>query len=200
MKESRDVRGLAWGLLFLFLCPVAFLLVMTFIDDHTRTDLFGSDTESESTPAEETPASEGTPSAETPADATPSAEAPSDVTPQAETPTEESTETPSDGTPVSQLPASDVSFAADIVPIFEQHCYTCHGPNRIPGVPTSYSLVSYDTTLRGGFIPAVVPGKPEESSLYLGVSTFDMPRDGNRLSDAEIELIRLWILQGARNN
>lgn len=196
MKESRDVRGLAWGLLFLFLCPVAFLLVMTFIDDHTRTDLFGSDTESESTPAIEGTPTEGTPPVEgTPADGTPSAE-----TPQAETPTEESTEMPSDGTPVSQLPASDVSFAADIVPIFEQHCYTCHGPNRIPGVPTSYSLVSYDTTLRGGFIPAVIPGKPEESSLYLGVSTYDMPRDGNRLSDAEIELIRLWILQGARNN
>ncbi|CAG1773263.1 hypothetical protein BAC2_03821 [uncultured bacterium] len=86
------------------------------------------------------------------------------------------------------------------MPIFEQYCYTCHGPNRIPGVPTSYSLVSYDTTLRGGFIPAVVPGIPQESSLYLGVSTYDMPRDGNRLTDAEIELIRLWILQGARNN
>ena len=60
--------------------------------------------------------------------------------------------------------------------------------------------MSYDTTLRGGFIPAVIPGEPEKSSLYLGVSTYDMPRDGNRLTDAEIELIRLWILQGAQNN
>ncbi len=180
MKESRDVRGLAWGLLFLFLCPVAFLLVMTFIDDHTRAD--------ETTPADIT---EGSPADGTPVEGT---------TPQAETPTEESTETPADGTPVSQLPASDVSFAADIVPIFETYCYTCHGPYRIRGVPTSYSLVNYDTTLRGGFIPPVIPGEPEKSSLYLGVSTYDMPRDGNRLSDAEIELIRLWILQGAQNN
>lgn len=197
MKESRDVRGLAWGLLFLFLCPVAFLLVMTFIDDHTRAD--------DSTPAdvtEGTPA-EGSPTDGTPVEGTPAEEgtpATDDATPLAETPTEESTETPADGTPVSQLPVSDVSFAADITPLFEKYCYTCHGPYRIPGVPTSYSLVSYDTTLRGGFIPAVIPGEPEKSSLYLGVSTYDMPRDGNRLTDAEIELIRLWILQGAQNN
>lgn len=204
MKESRDVRGLAIGLALLFLCPVLFLLVMTSIDDAIRSDediaveeeqtpVEGEgegEGEHEGTPAEGT---EGTPAEGTPADATEG------------TPSEEGT--PVEGTEGETAPTNDpnmtpspVSFQRDIVPIFELHCYTCHGPDRVPGIYTSYSLANYDATLRGGFIPAVVPGRPEESSLYQGLHSGSMPRGAPRLSEAEIELVRQWILQGASDN
>jgi hypothetical protein len=215
MKESRDVRGLAIGLALLFLCPVLFLLVMSSIDDAIRSDEDIA-VEEEQTPVEGE--GEGAPTEGTPAEGTEGtpAEPTEEGTPTEGTegtpaePSEEGTPaegTPAEGTEGESAPTNDpnmtpspVSFQRDIVPIFELHCYTCHGPDRVPGIYTTYSLANYDATLRGGFMPAVVPGRPEESSLYQGLHSGSMPRGAPRLSEAEIELVRQWILQGASDN
>ena len=96
---------------------------------------------------------------------------------------------------------TEVSFAEDVMPIFEIHCFQCHGERRLPGVRTSLRLTSYESLMAGGAVlPAVVPGDPDNSQLFLLLDRASMPRDGERLRDRDIATIRHWILQGAPDN
>jgi hypothetical protein len=51
--------------------------------------------------------------------------------------------------------------------------------------------------MRNGDIKA---GKPEDSDLFEEVDRGSMPQAAPRLSQKNIELIRYWIIQGAKNN
>lgn len=92
-------------------------------------------------------------------------------------------------------------FESDIRPIFEAHCYTCHGPeNQL----SEYRLDRESDALRGGGsgVPAIVPHKSSESLLIRYVAGIDektvMPPQGlPRLSEQQIELLRAWIDAGA---
>jgi hypothetical protein len=79
----------------------------------------------------------------------------------------------------------------------------CHGAEVQGGLDLRAGS-AYDTLLGGGF---VVPGKPDESLLWLAlakktlsrpsIDATAMPKDGLALSRDELEAIRLWILDGA---
>ena len=86
-------------------------------------------------------------------------------------------------------------FQSDILPIFELNCLSCHGEfQRQSGL----DLRTLGTLLEGGGSgPALVPGSASESLLLARILAGEMPADGNRLPDQEIELIRLWIESGA---
>lgn len=93
-----------------------------------------------------------------------------------------------------------VDFNAEIRPILNDKCVTCHG-----GVKTSadLNLQFRDLALIGGESgePALVPGNAEASAVVRMIShpvaADRMPKDGAPLSDDEIEVIRRWIDQGA---
>lgn len=93
-----------------------------------------------------------------------------------------------------------LSFHRDIEPILEKRCYKCHGSEKQKG---ELRLDSRRGVLDGGESGAVIiPGKPQESSLYtLTVLPPDhediMPAKGAPLTEEQTEKIRLWILQGA---
>jgi hypothetical protein len=107
-----------------------------------------------------------------------------------------------------------VSFAADVQTIFDANCTTgCHGSGNPPegldlsDAPTSYAhLVSVfstqcTTTLR------VEPRQPDRSYLVHKLEGMgpcfigqQMPRSGPPLPQAQIDKIRAWIAEGARNN
>src|SRR5205823_5135155 len=95
--------------------------------------------------------------------------------------------------------ARRVSFLQDIQPIFEQNCYKCHGPNaQLSGL----RLDLKQSALAGGIQGKdILPGKAFESALYARVAGLGgvsrMPMGGKPLPDTQIELIRLWIDQGA---
>ena len=100
--------------------------------------------------------------------------------------------------------ASAVSFANDVEPIFSQHCYGCHQGAKQLG---SYLMTDFSSLLKGGESEqaAVVPGKPDESYLFQQITPIDghaeMPDEPFKpLSDIEREVIRNWILQGAKND
>ncbi len=103
-------------------------------------------------------------------------------------------------------PTGQVSFAA-VSTIFNARCIFCHmagrlsagldlqaGPGRLIGVP---SRERPDLAL-------VNPGAPDLSYLWLKVSQEPppagrrMPRNGDPLLPDELEMIRLWIAQGAK--
>jgi mono/diheme cytochrome c family protein len=95
------------------------------------------------------------------------------------------------------ISAAEVSFRSDVLPLLEQRCQACHsGPNAQQGL----QLTSATGLIRGGASGAAVnPQHPETSLLIAKISGEKpaMPPIGERLTSAQIELIRNWIAQGA---
>ena len=101
-----------------------------------------------------------------------------------------------EGLPEDISPEENVSFELDIQPIFTTNCASCH-----PAVISSPDLTegnSYNSITNGVYI---VPNNTDASVLYqriLGNPSI-MPPNGS-LPSSEIELIRIWIEQGALDN
>ncbi len=107
------------------------------------------------------------------------------------------------------LPADDsageINYDRQIRPILSNACYKCHGPDgeeREAGLRLDMrdeALKPADSGSR-----AIVPGKPEASRLIQRILATEAgeimpPPDTNKkLSDAEKELLRKWIAQGAK--
>src|SRR5688572_13961196 len=81
-------------------------------------------------------------------------------------------------------PAAPVDYVRDVRPIFQKHCYDCHGPEeREHGLRLDRKA---DALVGGDSGPALVAGKSAESLLVRYVSGLDpkivMPPKGERLS------------------
>lgn len=81
--------------------------------------------------------------------------------------------------------------------IIENSCLSCHGAAQMSGL----DLRERETALKGGARgPALVPGKAEESLLYLTVAgkhEVQMPPGKQKLSVEEIKTLHDWINEGA---
>ncbi|MCB1206653.1 MAG: DUF1549 domain-containing protein, partial [Verrucomicrobiae bacterium] len=95
-------------------------------------------------------------------------------------------------------------FVRRINPLFHEKCLSCHGQDegKIKG---GFDLRSPESVMRGGDseLPGIVPGKPEESPLYLA-SIRDHedweampPKEADRLYEEQLGWIRAWIAAGA---
>ncbi len=99
--------------------------------------------------------------------------------------------------------AKPVSFYTDIRPIFQANCTGCHQPAKTEG---AYVMTSFEAVSRTGESGAasIVPGKPDESYLVSQITPKDgvaeMPKSRKALSQPEIDLIRKWIEQGAKDD
>src|SRR5947207_9946237 len=93
-----------------------------------------------------------------------------------------------------------VSFYRQISPILARQGVGCHqGPSR----QADLSLASYKDVQTGGRKGSVLAATPEKSLLisYLtGESKPQMPFGGKPLPDDQIDLIRRWIREGAKND
>ena len=94
-------------------------------------------------------------------------------------------------------------FALEIKPLLAAKCLACHGqnPSLLMG---GLDLTGQASALQGGQSgrPAIVPGKPDASLLYLALSgdgpTLVMPpKESDQLSPAEVARVREWIDLGA---
>jgi hypothetical protein len=99
------------------------------------------------------------------------------------------------------IQGGDVSFASQVSPIFQRYgCYGCHGGSG------GLFVTSVAQLLRGGdHGPAVVAGKADTSNLVRKLSPTPlfgerMPQGGPYLPDSTLQIIRLWINQGAKDN
>lgn len=99
------------------------------------------------------------------------------------------------------LSAQDVpvDFGRDVQPIFRENCYGCHGPSQqIRGIRVDQRRSLMPNRV-GANNARIIPGNSEGSRLYLaltGRQGLQMPPAGP-LSPAQIEIVRLWIDQGA---
>jgi len=98
-----------------------------------------------------------------------------------------------------------VSFKNDVLPVFKKKCLNCH--NTEDESPSGLYLEEYEQVMKGDSKhgPVVIPKKGEESILIKklrGTAEFgkQMPRGRKPLDDETIDMISLWIDQGAKNN
>jgi mono/diheme cytochrome c family protein len=96
--------------------------------------------------------------------------------------------------------AAPVDFIKDVRPIFEEHCYSCHGAEKQKG---GLRLDVKSAALKGGdeHAPNILPGKAATSPLITFIKGEDedmlMPPKGKRLSAAQVETLSRWIQEGA---
>ncbi len=101
---------------------------------------------------------------------------------------------------------SEVSFSRDVLPIFHEHCLSCHRPGESGYETSGFSVEGYADIMQGTRYGAVVfPGYSYASTLQVLVEhkadqTINMPQGQLKLSPQQIETIGKWIDQGAKNN
>src|SRR5579862_2760414 len=100
---------------------------------------------------------------------------------------------------LAQAPAK-VDFAADVQPIFREHCIACHGPSQqMRGLRLDRRRDAMPNRV-GANGASIVPGNSAASPLYLKLAGkqpgLRMPPAGP-LSPEQIDTIKTWIDQGA---
>lgn len=92
------------------------------------------------------------------------------------------------------LMAEPVSFERTVMPILNSRCVACH--------PTGNGAGDVSLGTFGDLKELVTAGKPDESLLYKIVAgpNARMPKVGGPLKPAEVEAIRTWIAEGAKND
>lgn len=107
----------------------------------------------------------------------------------------------------SQLFSQKVNFKTQVWPIIESKCLDCHNDqDKHPQKKKPKSGLQLDTpemiAKGGGNGAVVVPGKPNESSLYTLSALPDdhedvMPPKGELLTKIQLAIIKKWIEEGA---
>ncbi|MBE7500583.1 MAG: DUF1553 domain-containing protein [Verrucomicrobiales bacterium] len=104
--------------------------------------------------------------------------------------------------PVGAAPA--IEFNRDIRPLLSDNCFACHGPDTAK-VKGGLRLDLREAALRPARSrkAAIVPGDPEASELVRRITTSDEddlmppPESHKVLTDAQRELLKRWIAEGA---
>jgi WD40 repeat protein len=109
----------------------------------------------------------------------------------------------SQGFVANKAPGTPVSYYGEVRPIFQANCQGCHQPAKLKG---GYSMTDFQKLLAGGEKDgvAVVPGDVSKGSLLEQITpqngAAEMPKNKPPLAEHEIELIRRWIIEGAKDD
>jgi len=97
-----------------------------------------------------------------------------------------------------------VSYYKHIRPIFQASCFGCHQPAQAKG---GLVMTSHAGLLKGGESgdPAIVPNHPDKGTLLdqitpTGNEAPAMPAEGAPLKADQIELVKRWIAEGAKDD
>ena len=98
-------------------------------------------------------------------------------------------------------PENEVDFSADVKPILNKHCISCHGGvKKTAGFSVLFESEALGETQSGK--PAIIPGNSNKSEFIKRLKYTDpemrMPYKKPPLSKAEIKILTDWIDQGAK--
>ena len=102
--------------------------------------------------------------------------------------------------------AEQMSFAEDVMPIFQGRCVSCHRPGAEGYDKSGFDLTTYAGLMKGTkFGPMIIPGQPETSNIMVLLDwraspELRMPHGKKKLSTCDRDAIRAWIREGANNN
>ena len=99
--------------------------------------------------------------------------------------------------------AAEVRFNRDVLPILSAKCFACHGVDKARRTADLRLDVREVALADRDGVPAIVPGRPEQSELIRRISSSDPdermpPQDeGEPLGDHERHVLTEWITDGA---
>lgn len=97
--------------------------------------------------------------------------------------------------------AKKPTFDDDVAPIFKQHCNSCHGNDKQRG---GLNLAGFAKVMEGGSSGAIVKSGDADGSRLFTLTAHKeepkMPPKGDRIPEAQIAILKLWIDQGMREN
>jgi hypothetical protein len=100
-----------------------------------------------------------------------------------------------------------VSYAQDVEPILRANCLSCHQEGGAGFEASGFSMASYDELMKGTrYGPMIVAGDSEGSNLVVLMEgradpSISMPHGRMEpVGKADIDTIRRWIDQGAKQN
>lgn len=99
------------------------------------------------------------------------------------------------------------SYSADVKPFVEKYCIRCHGEGGEGSEASGLRMDDYESLMEGTkHGPVVKAGDSFTSALAMLVEgradpSLRMPHDdGEAPEQAEIDIVKIWIDQGAKNN
>lgn len=107
---------------------------------------------------------------------------------------------------VAACAPSGVSYNKEVQPILAKNCSGCHAPGQKGFEASGLDTTSYQALMKGGkFGPLVKPGDALSSSLNMLVegrahASIRMPHGREKLPDQDIETLKVWVNEGAKNN
>jgi hypothetical protein len=100
-----------------------------------------------------------------------------------------------------------VSFSQDVKPIIDKNCLACHQEGGKGFEASGFSMVTYDELMKGTkFGPMIISGDSAGSNMIVLMEgradpSISMPHGTmDPVAKADIETIRIWVDQGAKNN
>ena len=89
-------------------------------------------------------------------------------------------------------------FEKQVRPVLAEQCFSCHGPDK---QKAELRVDSLQALLKGSDLgPAIVPGKPAESSLIKSIKHIGdskMPEKKPKMPEAQIAALEQWVAMGA---
>jgi hypothetical protein len=100
-----------------------------------------------------------------------------------------------------------VSYSQQVKPIIDKNCLACHVEGGAGYEASGFSMATYDDLMKGTeFGPMIISGDSAGSNMIVLMEgradpSISMPHGSlDPIRQAEIETVRLWIDQGAKNN
>jgi uncharacterized membrane protein len=107
----------------------------------------------------------------------------------------------------SEQAVKEISFNNDVAPIFQENCLKCHTPGGPGEQASGLDMTSYDSLMKGTkYGPVVIADDSYSSAIVMLIEgradpKLKMPHGDNRpLTAEEINALKTWIDQGAKNN
>ena len=100
----------------------------------------------------------------------------------------------------------NVSYSKAVQPILSKNCSECHAPGKPGHEASGLDTTSYASLMKGGKFGALVkPGDAFTSALNMLVEgrahpSIRMPHGKEKLPAADIETLKSWVNQGAKND
>ena len=100
-----------------------------------------------------------------------------------------------------------VSFSQDVKPIIDKNCLACHKEGGEGFEASGFSMLTYDDLMKGTkFGPMIISGDSAGSNMIVLMEgradpSISMPHGSmDPVRKADIDTLRLWVDQGAKNN
>ena len=100
----------------------------------------------------------------------------------------------------------EISYRADVQPILKQYCLECHADGGDGYAKSGLLMTSHESLMKGTKYGAIVkPGDSLGSVLIQLVEgradpSIKMPHGKAALPKEQIEVLKQWVVQGAKNN